>query len=858
MRILIADDDRVTRLSLEAQLSQWGYEVISCADGKEAWKVLQSKDAPALAVLDWVMPELTGVEICRRIRAQENNASTYLILFTSRDQQGDQVEGLEAGADDYLSKPLDLVQLQARIRVGERILDQQRQLEEKQRLMTAYHRIGRATLASQNLNEVLDNLTGEILNAAIFRSIMVALVEESSQTVEVVRNYVRTRSIRGGAMTPVPDVAEDGSARRLFTNHEIIGKTYPLDDENITCVTARTGKLQIVEEWDQRLDSQVSTRRERQGQVAYFIPIKTDKRVLAVLATGSQMEDKEETLRRIEAMQPLLDQAAVALEHVRTVEGHKRKLAMERLQRAIAEMEQEDDFDKVVQVLAEELVQLGIAFEAISLKVIDEPGEQLSITFINAQYELTRDIEPLTRPANQDLVAYWQRGEVWERTVDGLIRDINKAYAENSAVVGDPDVIIDVPFEQGTLGIELKNSSGGNAAAIEILQEFCVLISLGFKRFGDIVERRRAEQERAESRQELAHLQFLYQLRADLENSRSPLEVIQRVGKTLVTAIAAFPPAGVRLYYHGQEWTFGETDDPDQHVYEQVLRWGEQEHGWLRLYCGAVLDEVQQQALLYAPMALLGQGLEARELELQLLQSSRLVSLGQMAAGVAHELNQPLAAISATAEGIVLRQEQGIEVEAARLKEMMEHITAMVERMGEIIQHLRVFSRDTSQEQGSLFAINEVVDSSLKMIRTQLNSHGIALQLELEESRTVVRGHPHQVEQVLLNLLANARDALDECGEGVERRILIRTRREPEDGGWIVLEVEDNGAGMDAETRTRLFEPFFTTKDADKGTGLGMSISYAIVQNHHGRIGCQSQVGAGTTFEVALPEEREE
>ena len=113
-------------------------------------------------------------------------------------------------------------------------------------------------------------------------------------------------------------------------------------------------------------------------------------------------------------------------------------------------------------------------------------------------------------------------------------------------------------------------------------------------------------------------------------------------------------------------------------------------------------------------------------------------------------------------------------------------------------------------------------------------------------------GHPHPLEQVVLNLLSNARDAVDERAEmegtGYDKR--IRTRAENQ---AVVIEVEDNGVGMDDATRQRLFEPFFMTKDADRGTGLGLSIIYAIVRNHDGEIAVESEEGVGTTFRVMLP-----
>jgi diguanylate cyclase (GGDEF)-like protein len=122
-RVLVADDEATSRLLLQRTLERWGYPVDVASDGAEAWAVLQRPDAPALAVIDWMMPGLDGPAICHRVRARSpDQPYTYVILLTSRAESRDVVDGLGSGADDYLVKPVDLLQLQARLRVGQRIL----------------------------------------------------------------------------------------------------------------------------------------------------------------------------------------------------------------------------------------------------------------------------------------------------------------------------------------------------------------------------------------------------------------------------------------------------------------------------------------------------------------------------------------------------------------------------------------------------------------------------------------------------------------------------------------------------------------------------------------------------------------
>ncbi len=128
MRVLIADDDDVMRHILEATLTKWGYEVVVARNGLEAWRLLQGNDAPRLGILDWIMPGMDGVEVCREIRKWEDRPYIYLLLLTAKHGKEDVITGMEAGADDYISKPFDPQELKVRLRAGRRILDLQAEL----------------------------------------------------------------------------------------------------------------------------------------------------------------------------------------------------------------------------------------------------------------------------------------------------------------------------------------------------------------------------------------------------------------------------------------------------------------------------------------------------------------------------------------------------------------------------------------------------------------------------------------------------------------------------------------------------------------------------------------------------------
>ncbi len=131
MKMLIADDDSVSRLVLERTLNGWGHEVRAVADGLEAWEILQRSDAPKLAILDWMMPGLEGPDICRRIQSLGSTVPTYCILLTSKDKIADVVVGLESGAADFVTKPFNRAELRSRIMVGERVVGLQQALADR-------------------------------------------------------------------------------------------------------------------------------------------------------------------------------------------------------------------------------------------------------------------------------------------------------------------------------------------------------------------------------------------------------------------------------------------------------------------------------------------------------------------------------------------------------------------------------------------------------------------------------------------------------------------------------------------------------------------------------------------------------
>lgn len=232
---------------------------------------------------------------------------------------------------------------------------------------------------------------------------------------------------------------------------------------------------------------------------------------------------------------------------------------------------------------------------------------------------------------------------------------------------------------------------------------------------------------------------------------------------------------------------------------------------------------------------------DERRIAEQLRQSEKLAAIGELVAGVAHELNNPLAGISAFAQILLEELLHDEQRESVRL------IKREADRAVAVIRDLLIFSRKAGPSRAPI-DLNEIIELTLRLRHYSLRSAGVDVRLELDRGIPRIRGDGQRLQQVLLNLLVNAEFAME--GSAIKR---LTVRTESVDQG-VVLTVSDTGAGMAEDTRQRIFEPFFTTKPAGQGTGLGLSVSYGIVQSHGGSIGVESQVGVGTTFRIFLPE----
>jgi len=228
-----------------------------------------------------------------------------------------------------------------------------------------------------------------------------------------------------------------------------------------------------------------------------------------------------------------------------------------------------------------------------------------------------------------------------------------------------------------------------------------------------------------------------------------------------------------------------------------------------------------------------------------IIQQSKLASLGELAAGIAHEINQPLNIISFTMDN-VLAHIKSNNLNRDYLQKKMDKVFQNIFRMKNTIQHIQTFSREQKEGNCEIFNLNKPVTDAINLLYEQYRNHGIELKLELDSRNLPVYGNPFRLEQVLLNLVSNARDAIKDNNG----KIVITTSLHE---NQILLIVSDNGEGIDPEIIDQVIHPFFTTKQPGEGTGLGLSISYGIIKDLDGNLEIESIPGKGTKAIVTLP-----
>ncbi|NCN26581.1 PAS domain S-box protein [bacterium] len=284
----------------------------------------------------------------------------------------------------------------------------------------------------------------------------------------------------------------------------------------------------------------------------------------------------------------------------------------------------------------------------------------------------------------------------------------------------------------------------------------------------------------------------------------------------------------------------------------------------------AVLSDDTERLLLMRDLATKHYSLETAYVELEkvhselqttqnkMLQASKLVALGELAAGVSHELNQPLTGVRGFAQEIADIVKNDANPDKKLLADLCNEITTNSDKMADLLSHLRSFAREEKKNLGEnendkkVVPLNDTLKNVTKLLDKQLKSKNINIDVrgDLEDTSVLAQAHP--IEQILINLIANGRDAILDrrnSDEKLSGHILINVDKKAD---FIELRVSDNGCGVPKGIQEQIFNPFFTTKDPNKGMGLGLSLSFSIAHRFGGELSLESSSGSGSTFLLKL------
>lgn len=888
--ILVIEDDPTSASLLREVLEAGGHPVIVAQTGQEGLNALQGTPT-FLVLLDLILPDMDGFEVLRVI--QQLEAPPEIVIVTAFASLDTAVAAIEAGVAGYLLKPIDVHRLRALVaRLGEQkhmrrehAASMQRSTHERHRLEALYE-VSRHLASAHDTQQILSLIVRETSRLLDAEAVALRLREggdfvlrahtESAAGLTARSRVKASESVSGLVLAAEAPVAiEDLDADTQFdpahtrgivgqgfrgflgvplrTHDSIIGvlniytrsrRSFSPDEISLLSALAAHASAAIeaarLHEETSRRAQQLATltdltrilttvldppalSREILAAVQVLIPgaagrvweVTEDGGALCLLASLGLQEHAGNARNRFSMGQGLIGIAAVTREPVIS-----------------QDVGRDPRFLDPAWAATEGL----LACIVLPLNRGDRILGGLTI-FTRTPHEFTPDEVGLLRSFADQAAAAFANARLFQREQDRRrqLEAVRAASAEITRMLDLTDLLRLISQRSA----ELLGAASGVVALWDRADQ--VLVPAAWHGHGEWFRsvRWRLGEGVAGSVAQRRHGLLV-------NDYRSSSFVHPIIGaKTAVTAVLAEP----LLYHddllgvltvdsHNAQRTF---TDADRHLLALFAGQAAVAIENARLY-----QQVQEQA------GVLEQRVKERtealqNAQLQLVQSEKLASVGTLAAGVAHELNQPLMVIRGYAQELLVDP----RIADTEVLDDLRRIEAQTTRMTAIITHLRDFSRQSKGKRQET-DLSHVVAQAFTFVGQQLKIRNIAVVQSLDPSLPPVWADPFQLEQVLLNLVTNARDAMEGVGTGTGTLTVCTAHLED---GRIALSVTDTGPGIPPEVRPRIFDPFFTTKEVGKGTGLGLSICHGIVQEHGGEILVESPVahGRGTRITLLLP-----
>lgn len=736
-------------------------------------------------------------------------------------------------------------------------------LEEQNRLLAAFQQVGQAIHATFDMEEILDALATQVLKVGIFRSLTVGLVDEEAGHIELVRNLLC--ETQDGRIAPSSKIVSSTHVvidDRVIESRPIVGLRIPIDDANDHMVlTVQRRSLQV-----QGFIGDHGGRRHI--KMAYFIPVIYGERVVAVLATGSEVDEQEEVYHRIEAMEPLIDQVAIALEHARMYQSLERRThQLEERDRRLAAFQEIGrtilsslDLDEILDNMAEQVVRAGV-FRSLMIAIVDQDRHRVEVVrSFSSKYEngqwlygtiqkhgsvssvvgLSYDLDDDNITAQVARLGQMRVIEEWDDNFDRR--------------VDDPDDFADrvsyfIPVKKG--------------------EEVLAVLATGSE-FKD----REALLQRIESMQP-----FLDQLALAIEHARlyRALEgERERLAVTLASigeGVVATDTAGrvillnkVAETYSGwtQEEAIGEnlsavlglhsvaagdllSSALDRDSSSELTREMEliSKDGVARLIRHSSAPIRNEELRTVGAVLVLHDITQQQRMEGEVHRARRIESLGLLAGGIAHDFNNILASVLINVS--VLKMQlgaQNIDLD------IIHDIEISMGQARDLTQQIMAFTRDGNPELKAAL-IGELVRESATFV---LRGSNVDCEFAIASDLLPVDIDKTQISQVVQNLIINAKQAMPDGGkisitlENITVNAATNLPLAP--GHYVSCSIADKGSGIDEEDLHRIFDPYFTTKD--EGNGLGLASALSIIHNHQGWITAESAPGQGTKFTFYL------
>ncbi len=854
--VLIAEDSATQAAVLKIALEKHGWRVRVAGDGIAAMEQARLSK-PDIVVSDIRMPKMDGYALSRAIKTDPALRTVPVVLFTSLSQAHDIVDAINSGADYYFLKQWDHDILIAKIA---NVLDTYQPVPDHGQDGLRVRLEGETYTIEANAQRPLTLLLSTYEIAIQQSMALVAARDQLREANESLEEAVRDRTAQF--------IASEIRYRRLFEAAK----------DGILILDAETGMVVDVNPylagllgfsheiflgktiWELGFLKDIIANRDnflelqQKGYVRYeHLPLERKD--------GSSL-DVEVVSNAYLAGDKKVIQCNIRDITERCVKEKQQKLAMQ----VLATLNRENDVALLVKDILH-LIKEGMGFEAVGIRLREGDDFPYCETngfagsFVeterhlcarNASGDFIRDAagNPLLECMCGNVICgrfdpskpfFTERGSFWTNSTTGLLtsttetdrqsRTRNRCHGEGYESVA----LVPLRAADNLIGILQINDRRKGMFTLDMIQFFegmgaSIGIALARKQAGEKVQslaRFPAENPSPVLRVDSAGA-VLYANSASGDLLRQWGIAVggpaPKLWRTLVNeALADGNPRTVEAEDDGR--VFSITVAP-------VVR-----EGYANLYANDITERRQAEE-------------ERQRMQAQLVHAQKLESIGTLASGVAHEINNPIMGIMNYAQ--LIRDRLGPD---SPVSEYAIEIGRETERVATIVRNLLSFARQ-DKETHSPARLCDIVGATLSLIGSVARHDQIALKVDVPEDLPQIKCRSQQIQQVVMNLLTNARDALNEKypGHDANKQILITSRRIERDGHqWIRTTVEDHGPGISEDVQRRMFEPFFTTKPRDKGTGLGLSISHGIVKDHGGQLSVESELGQWTRFHIDLP-----